>query len=58
MHRCARMRDEVFALQKAREQGGLKGTGCKRCPRTLTELVKSGYIAKVGAGPATGYVRI
>lgn len=26
--------------------------------RTLTELVKSGYIAKVGAGPATGYVRI
>lgn len=26
--------------------------------RTLTELVRSGYIAKVGAGPATGYVRI
>ena len=26
--------------------------------RTLTELVKSGYIAKVGSGPATGYVRI
>lgn len=26
--------------------------------RTLTELVKSGYIAKVGAGPSTGYVRI
>ena len=26
--------------------------------RTLTELVKNGYIAKVGAGPATGYVRI
>ena len=26
--------------------------------RTLTELVKSGYIEKVGAGPATGYVRI
>jgi len=26
--------------------------------RSLTELVKSGYIAKVGAGPATGYVRI
>lgn len=26
--------------------------------RTLTELVKSGYITKVGAGPATGYVRI
>lgn len=26
--------------------------------RTLTELVKSGYIAKVGAGPVTGYVRI
>lgn len=26
--------------------------------RTLTELVKSGYIAKVGAGPATGYVRL
>ena len=26
--------------------------------RTLTDLVKSGYIAKVGAGPATGYVRI
>ncbi len=25
--------------------------------RTLTELVKSGYIAKVGAGPNTGYVR-
>ncbi|MBS6194548.1 MAG: Fic family protein [Clostridiales bacterium] len=25
--------------------------------RTLTELVKSGYIAKVGAGPSTGYVR-
>lgn len=24
--------------------------------RTLTDLVKSGYIAKVGAGPATGYV--
>lgn len=26
--------------------------------RTLTELVKNGYIAKVGAGPSTGYVRI
>lgn len=26
--------------------------------RTLTELVKRGYIAKVGAGPSTGYVRI
>ena len=26
--------------------------------RTLTGLVKSGYIAKVGAGPSTGYVRI
>lgn len=26
--------------------------------RTLTELVKNGYIAKVGSGPATGYVRI
>ena len=26
--------------------------------RTLTNLVKSGYIAKVGAGPSTGYVRI
>lgn len=26
--------------------------------RTLTELVKSGYIAKVGSGPTTGYVRI
>ena len=26
--------------------------------RTLTDLVKSGYIAKVGAGPATSYVRI
>lgn len=26
--------------------------------RTLTELVKGGYIAKVGAGPSTGYVRI
>lgn len=26
--------------------------------RTLTDLVKSGYIAKVGSGPATGYVRI
>ena len=26
--------------------------------RTLTDLVKKGYIAKVGAGPATGYVRI
>ncbi len=26
--------------------------------RTLTELVKSGYIAKIGAGPTTGYVRI
>lgn len=26
--------------------------------RTLTELVKSGYIAKVGAGPSTGYVRV
>ena len=25
--------------------------------RTLTDLVKSGYIAKVGAGPSTGYVR-
>lgn len=25
--------------------------------RTLTDLVKSGYIAKVGAGPKTGYVR-
>lgn len=26
--------------------------------RTLTELVKNGHIAKVGSGPATGYVRI
>lgn len=26
--------------------------------RTLTELVKSGYISKVGAGPSTGYVRL
>ena len=26
--------------------------------RTLTDLVKSGYISKVGAGPSTGYVRI
>ena len=26
--------------------------------RTLTELVKNGYLAKVGSGPATGYVRI
>ena len=26
--------------------------------RTLTDLVKNGYIAKVGNGPATGYVRI
>ena len=26
--------------------------------RTLTDLVKKGYIAKVGAGPATAYVRI
>lgn len=26
--------------------------------RTLTDLVKRGYIAKVGAGPSTGYVRI
>ena len=26
--------------------------------RTLTELVKSGYIVKVGAGPSTGYVRM
>lgn len=26
--------------------------------RTLTDLVKSGYIAKVGSGPAIGYVRI
>lgn len=26
--------------------------------RTLTELVKSGYIVKVGSGPSTGYVRI
>lgn len=26
--------------------------------RTLTDLVKSGYIAKVGAGPATAYVRL
>lgn len=26
--------------------------------RTLTNLVKSGYIAKVGSGPATAYVRI
>lgn len=26
--------------------------------RTLTDLVKKGYIAKVGSGPATGYVRI
>lgn len=25
--------------------------------RTLTELVKNGYIAKTGAGPTTGYVR-
>ncbi len=26
--------------------------------RTLTDLVKSGYITKVGSGPATGYVKI
>ena len=26
--------------------------------RTLTDLVKSGYIAKVGAGPSTDYVHI
>lgn len=26
--------------------------------RTLTDLVKNGYIAKVGAGPSTAYVRI
>ena len=26
--------------------------------RSLTDLVKRGYIAKVGAGPSTGYVRI
>ena len=26
--------------------------------RTLTDMVKSGYIAKVGAAPSTGYVRI
>ena len=26
--------------------------------RTLTDLVKSGYISKVGAGPATSYVRV
>jgi len=26
--------------------------------RTLTELVKRGYIAKVGSGPSTGYVRL
>lgn len=26
--------------------------------RTLTDLVKSGHIVKVGAGPSTGYVRI
>ena len=26
--------------------------------RTLTNLVKSGYIAKVGVGPSTGYVRV
>ena len=26
--------------------------------RTLTDLVKSGYIAKVGSGPTIGYVRI
>ena len=26
--------------------------------RILTNLVKSGYIAKVGAGLSTGYVRI
>lgn len=25
--------------------------------RTLTDLVKSGYIIKVGSGPATGYVK-
>ena len=26
--------------------------------RTLADLVKSEYIAKVGSGPATGYVKI
>ena len=26
--------------------------------RTLTELVKSGFIVKVGAGPATAYVKV
>lgn len=26
--------------------------------RTLTELVKNGYIAKIGAGPATAYVKV
>ena len=25
--------------------------------RTLTDLVKKGYLEKVGAGPSTGYVR-
>ncbi len=29
-----------------------------RVERTLTALVKNGQIAKVGAGPSTGYVRI
>ena len=26
--------------------------------RTLTDLVKSGYVAKAGAGPSTGYAHI
>jgi len=26
--------------------------------RTLTELVKDGYIAKIGAGPSTAYIRV
>ena len=25
--------------------------------RTLTELVKAGYVEKVGAGPSTSYIR-
>ena len=34
------------------------GTNVVTVERTLTDLVKRGYIAKIGAGPSTGYVRI
>lgn len=36
----------------------ITATTGRMAERTLADLVKSEYIAKVGSGPATGYVKI